>query len=173
MRTAGDPAIAIRETLSIVRNLDPLVTPAPMQTIEETLGREMSAQRLGAYVLGALGGIAALLTVLGAYVLAESMAAARRREFSIRRALGATRARLSALVLAETVRLVGLGLLVGLVLAWMAAGTIGAFLFRVEPLDPVVLLSVSGAILVLSLLVSARAAVEAGRVDLTSLLKDE
>ena len=52
--------------------------------------------------------------LLGAYVLAESMAAARRREFSIRRALGATRARLSALVLAETVRLVGLGLLLEL-----------------------------------------------------------
>jgi hypothetical protein len=41
----------------------------------------------GGFVLGALGGIAALLTMLGAYMLAASMSAARRKEFGIRAAL--------------------------------------------------------------------------------------
>jgi hypothetical protein len=55
----------------------------------------MGAQRFGATVLGALGVIAVLLTVLGTYVLAESMAVLRMREMGIRAALGATRRQLA------------------------------------------------------------------------------
>jgi ABC-type antimicrobial peptide transport system permease subunit len=97
----------------------------------------------------------------------------RRREFSIRRALGATRTRLGSLALAETVRLVGIGLVAGLALAWAGAGAIRTFLFRVEPLDPLVLLSVSTGILVVTLLVSLKPALDAARVDVAHLLRDQ
>jgi hypothetical protein len=82
--------------------------------------------------LGALGIVATLLTVLGTYVLAESMAVLRMREMSIRAALGTTRRQLGAIVLAETGRLIALGLAAGLVLVWMGAGLIRAFLFRLS-----------------------------------------
>jgi putative ABC transport system permease protein len=124
-------------------------------------------------VLGALSIIAVLLTVLGTYVLAETMAAARRREMGIRAALGATRRQLGDLVLRETVHLVGLGLLAGLGLAWLGAGTIRAFLFQVEPLDVATLASVSGLILTLALGVSLRPAIRAGRVELARLLRED
>ena len=159
--------------MSAIRSLDPLVTPPPMLTIQDQLRRQMSAQSLGGFVLGALGGIAILLTLLGAYVLAESTSTVRRREFSIRRALGATRTRLGSLAIAETVRLVGIGLIAGLALAWAGAGAIRAFLFRVEPLDPLVLLSVSMGILVVTLLVSLKPALDAARVDVANLLRDQ
>jgi ABC-type antimicrobial peptide transport system permease subunit len=101
------------------------------------------------------------------------MSAVRRREFTIRRALGATRIRLGGLVIADTVRLVGLGLVAGVGLAWLGAGTIRAFLFRVEPLDPAVLLSVAGAILGVAVLVSLKPALDAARVDVARMLRDE
>jgi putative ABC transport system permease protein len=168
-----DSGAAIREAMSAIRSLDSLVTPPTMLTIEDQLRRQMSAQSLGGFVLGALGGIAILLTLLGAYVLAESTSTVRRREFSIRRALGATRTRLGSLALAETVRLVGIGLVAGLALAWAGAGAIRTFLFRVEPLDPLVLLSVSTGILVVTLLVSLKPALDAARVDVAHLLRDQ
>ena len=133
----------------------------------------MGAQRFGTVVLGALGTIAILLTVLGTYVLAESMAVLRMREMGIRAALGATRRQLGAIVLAETGRLIGLGLVAGLVMAWAGAGLIRAFLFRVEPLDPVTLATVSAAIVALALVVSLRPALRAARVDLGRVLKEE
>jgi putative ABC transport system permease protein len=111
--------------------------------------------------------------MLGAYVLAESMSAGRRREFSIRAALGASRARLGGLVLGETVRLVGIGLVAGLALAWIGATAIRVFLFRVDPLDPATLTAVSAAILALALLVSLKPAIDAARVDLAHTLRDE
>ncbi|HEX6994269.1 MAG TPA: hypothetical protein VF339_09000 [Gammaproteobacteria bacterium] len=65
------------------------MTPVQMSTLDEQIGRQMNAQRFGMYVLGTLGGIALLLTALGTYVVAESMVVRRRREMSIRAALGA------------------------------------------------------------------------------------
>ncbi|MEX2660500.1 MAG: ABC transporter permease [Vicinamibacterales bacterium] len=173
VRAASSADAARRELMAAIRQIEPGVTPAPMLTMEERLGRQMSTQRFGAMVLGALGVIAALLTVLGTYVLAESMAVLRMREMGIRAALGARRRQLAAIVLAETGRLVGVGLIVGLFLAWMAGGAIRSFLFRVQPFDPATLGAVAAAILSLALLVSVRPAMRAARVDLGAVLKDQ
>jgi putative ABC transport system permease protein len=172
-RPAGDTDAARREVMAVIRQIDPAVTPAPILSMEEQLGRQMSAQQFGATVLGALGVIAVLLTVLGAYVVAESMAVLRMREMGIRAALGATRAQLAAIVLAETGRLTGLGLVAGLFVAWLSRGLIASFLFRVAPFDPATLGAVAAAILTLALLVSVRPALRAGRVDLGAVLKSE
>ena len=173
MRTAADAPGAQSTLLSAVRSIDSAITPSPPLTIEDRLRSQMSAQDLGQFVLGGLGGIAALLTVLGAYVLAESMSTMRRRELTIRGALGASRVRLGRLVIIDTIWLVGAGLIAGLILAATAASSIERFLFRIEPLDLATLLSVSGAILATTVLVSLRPAIDAGRVDLNYLLRHE
>jgi len=144
-----------------------------MDTMLHRIELQMGPQTLGVTVLGALSVIAVLLTVLGTYVLAETMAAARQREMGIRAALGATRRQLGDLVLRETATLVGVGLLAGLGLAWLGAGTIRAFLFQVEPLDAITLASASALILTLALAVSLRPAVRAGRAELSKLLREE
>ena len=125
------------------------------------------------YVLGALGGIALLLTVLGTYVIAESMVVRRRRELGIRAALGARSAQLRRLVLSDTARLVGIGLVAGLALAVAGARLIRSLLYQVEPLDPLVLVATASLIFGLALLVSLRPALEATRVDLSRTLREE
>jgi len=172
-RAAGDIATARREAMSAIRQLDATLTLDPMLTIDERLARQMSAQQFGLVVLAALGVIAVLLTALGTYVLVESMAVLRMREIGIRAALGASGRQLGAIVLADTARLVGVGLLLGLLLVWMGASTIRAFLFRVQPLDPVTLIGVAAMILLLALSVSLRPAWRAARVDLGTVLKAE
>lgn len=168
--TAGD---ARRETLAAIKALDPQVAPTSMRTLEERVLAQMAPQQFGVTVLGALGAVAVLLTLLGAYIVADSMATMRMREMGIRAALGATRRQLGSIVLAETARLVGAGVAAGLTLAWLGASTIRSFLFRVEPLDPVTLGAVSVLILLLALAVSVRAAVRSARVDLSTVLKAE
>lgn len=173
MRASTDANAVRRELMSAIKQLDPAVMPAQMLTLKELIDVQMSAQRFGALVLGALGAIAMLLTVLGTYVLAESMAVLRLREMGIRAALGATGRQLGGIVLAEITRLVGAGLVVGLALAWIGAGTIRAFLFHVQPLDPATLIAVAVAILTMAFLVSLRPALHAARVDLGRVLKEE
>ena len=173
LRAATGADAARREATSAIRHLDASVTPTPMLTIDERLAAQMVPQRFGALVMGTLGFIAMVLTILGAYVLAESMAVRRRREMGIRASLGARGSQLGGLVLAETGRLVGLGLVIGLGLAWMGTNTVRAFLFRTEPLDPSTLGEVAVLILVLTMVVSFRPALRAARVDLAQVLREE
>lgn len=120
-----------------------------------------------------LGGTALLQSLLGTYMIAQSMVARRRRELGIRAALGARVSQLRRLVLHDTARLVGLGLVAGLVLAALGARFIRALLYQVEPLDPLVLVTVAGGMFGLALLVSLRPALEATRSELIHSLREE
>ena len=125
------------------------------------------------FVIGSLGAIALLLALLGTYVLAETMAVMRRRELGIRAALGATSKSLTILVLRESVVLVGLGLGIGLLLSYLGANVIRAFLFRVQPLDPATLAAAAALILLLATAISMRPALGAAQVDLAEVLRAE
>jgi putative ABC transport system permease protein len=172
-RAANDVDAARRELVAVVRQLDPnLQLPAGV-TLDDRLLRQMAPQQFGLLVLGSLGAIALLLTVLGTYVLAETMAVMRTRELGIRAALGATSRSLTILVLRESVVLVGLGLCAGLLLSYLGANVIRAFLFRVHPLDPTTLGAVAALILLLTTAVSMRPALRAARVDLAEVLRSE
>jgi putative ABC transport system permease protein len=172
-RAAGDVDAARGEVVAAIRQLDAsLQLPAGM-TLDERLLRQMAPQQFGLFVLGSLGLIALLLTVLGTYVLAETMAVMRTRELGIRAALGATTKSLTLLVLRESVVLVGLGLGAGLLLSYLGANVIRAFLFRVQPLDPATLSVVAAVILLLATAISMRPALRAARVDLAEVLRSE
>lgn len=164
---------ARREILAAVKGLNSGIVPTSLRTLEERVREQMAPQTFGLTVLAALGGIAVLLTLLGASVVADSMATTRQREMGIRAALGATRLQLGSIVLVETGRLAGAGVTAGLFFAWLGANTIRSFLYQVEPLDPLTLVSVATLILVLALAVSVRAAVRTAQVDLSSVLKAE
>jgi putative ABC transport system permease protein len=129
--------------------------------------------QFGLFVLASLGAIVLLLTVLGTYLRAETMAVMRTREVGIRAALGATSKSLTILVLRESVVLVGIALGVGLLLSYIGANVIRAFLFRVQPLDPATLGAVAALILLLAVATSLRPASRAARVDLAQVLRSE
>jgi predicted permease len=173
VRATASADDARREILAAVRQVDPLVTPTRPRSLEERVLAQMGPQKFGATVLGALGVLAVLLTLLGAYVLADSMATTRMREMGIRAALGATPRQLGAMVMTETGRVVGVGLMAGLGLVWLGSNTIRAFLFQVQPLDPLTLGTVTTLVLVLALAVSVRSALRASRVSLAAVLKTE
>jgi predicted permease len=173
VRASGSPRNAARAIADTIRSLDPTIRLRAFPTIDEGLMDEMAPQRFGMTVMGSLGTIALLLTVLGTYVLAESVGAERRREMGIRAALGARSAELRRLMLSETIRLVGIGLAIGFGLAWLGAGTIRAFLFQVDPFDPLVTGGVALTIIVLALAVSLRPALAAARIDLARVLRED
>ena len=172
-RAAAGIEAAQREIAAALKSGDPRIEPARAMSLDDRLLREMAPQRFAMMVLGTLGSIALVLTLLATYVLAESMAAARGREMGIRAALGASRSRLVAIVLGDAATVVGIGLGAGLFIAWAGAGTLRALLFRVHPLDPFTLLPTAALILALALAVSLRPALRAARIDLNTVLRAE
>jgi putative ABC transport system permease protein len=173
VRPAGDLDRARREIVSAIREIDPIVTPGPIQTLEEGIISQMGPQTFGVSVMGALGSIAALLTLLGTYVLAESLATSRYREIGIRAALGANRAQLAGIVFKETFRLTAVGIVIGLFLSWAGAGTIRSLLFRVKPLDPLTIGTVCAGMLIVAIAVSLRPALRAANVNISRILREE
>ena len=173
LRAEAESNAAMETATNLIRELDPAIVPGAMTTLREQIGRQMGPQQLGASVLGALGAMAVLLTILGSYVLAESMAIARRREIGVRAALGATRSQLGALILRDTAKLVITGLIAGVLLAWMLSGLIRSFLFGVAPLDVSTLATTAAAILTVTVGVTLKPAISVARQNLARTLREE
>jgi hypothetical protein len=172
IRPAGsvDPvAPAVRAAL---RDIDATVLPPVVTTLQEGIARQMSPQQLGSAVLGALGVMALILTVLSVYVLADAMATFRMRELGIRSALGATGRSLIRLLLTETLRPVALGIALGIGVSVAGARLVRVFAFHVEPLDPLRFAGIAGVLLALALLASLRPAIGASRLDVARTLRN-
>ncbi|MBC7898297.1 MAG: ABC transporter permease [Cytophagaceae bacterium] len=108
-------AVAAREALNqVVASVDPLLVPSRVQTHEEvqaTMGMiTVSVARLFA----ACFGFALLLAVSGTYGLMARAIWQRSREIGVRRALGATDASITRLLLTQGGRQLGVGALVAL-----------------------------------------------------------
>jgi ABC-type antimicrobial peptide transport system permease subunit len=113
------------------------------------LARERLAAVLGAF----FAALSMLLAVIAAYGLLAQTVARRTRELGLRVALGATPRDVMRLVTWQSVKLVLLGISLGLPIALMSAQLIAADVFGMPPRDPVVLVGA-----VLSLVVLALAA---------------
>jgi putative ABC transport system permease protein len=116
--------------------------------------------RTAGQAFGALGLIGLAMAVIGLYGVKAYLVARRTREIGIRMALGATPADVIGMILKEGSRLVGAGVVAGVLLALGAGRVIGSLLVGVRPTDPLVLFL---ATLVLTLAVLAASYVPARR----------
>ncbi len=155
------------------RRIDPSLPVAGLATYDDELGAQLVPQRLGSALIGLFGFFSLALAAVGIYAVISCSVEGRTREIGIRMALGARSADVRALVVAQSVRPVAVGLLVGLALGAAAARLLRGFLFDVSPFDPLTF----GAVTVLLLLCALGAAYlparRASRIDpMTSLRTD-
>jgi ABC-type antimicrobial peptide transport system permease subunit len=114
-----------------------------------------------------------MLAVFGLYGVIAMSAQARRRELGVRLALGATPAALSRLVLGEGLRLVGLGIVVGLAAALSVAGALQSLLFGVSARDLAVFATATAVVISVALVASYVPARRAGRGNPSEALRAE
>jgi ABC-type antimicrobial peptide transport system permease subunit len=107
-----------------------------VRTMQDHLGIALLPARLGGSVLGIFGLLGLSLSAVGIYGVMAYSVARRRRELGIRVALGADRAKVLSLLLGEGMRLVGVGVAVGLLGAAGAAQLVKGLLYNVSALDP-------------------------------------
>jgi putative ABC transport system permease protein len=144
-----------------VAEIAPSVPVMNVTTIGDIVYRSLEDRRFYTTATAMFAALALVLTVAGLVVIVSRSIVERRRELAIRRALGATAARLQARVVWQGLLPVAAGCGAGLAMAFAAASTLASFLFDVHPRDgwlyatPALLMIAAAALT--SLVVSRRA----------------
>ena len=133
-----------------VASVDPSQPLHDVMPLEEFVARSLWNERFFATVFSVFTGIAVLLAAVGLYGVLAYTVALRRREIGVRMALGAGRSAVAVWIAAQGLRLVVLGLLLGLPAAVFAGRALSGLLYGVDPVDlpalvlcPVLLLGVA------------------------------
>jgi hypothetical protein len=115
--------------------INPQQPVTEMQSMRERMLDTAWQQRASAFLLGVFAALALALATVGIYGVTAYTVGQRRREFGVRRALGAQRADLALVVLPEVARTPGIGLAAGLGLALIATRAVRPLLYGVAPID--------------------------------------
>jgi predicted permease len=167
---AGSIAAAFRRE---VQAIDPAMPTLQVVTLDDHLRLALIAERVLGTLMGVLGGLGLLLSVVGLYAVVSYLAARRTREIGIRIAVGASSWQVIRSVLADGSRLTLGGLGLGIAFAVVVMPIAGSLLNGVSPYDPLVYGLVTLVVLAVTLAASYLPARRAARVDPVSALRAE
>jgi hypothetical protein len=175
VRAASSGETLLPRVVQAVRDIEPDITPINVMTMEQSLGGGF-----GLFLPRFIARFAALFAVLALFLAASGLygliayAVGRRvREIGIRVALGATPTKVLRLVMREGLRLVVLGLAVGLLAALLGARSLAGFLVGVSAHDPFTLAAVAAVLASVSLAACAIPALKAIRIEPVDALREE
>jgi predicted permease len=173
VRTAGARTNLMGSLRREIQAVEPklLVTViAPVvQDVERALVRERLLARLSVF----FGTLAAALAAIGLYGLLAFAVATRTRDIGIRMALGADRGRVLRMEIWSALRLVGIGIAIGIPAAIAAGRLFAAQLFGVSASDPVTLAAAAALLTLVAGLAAFGPARRASRVDPMLALRSE
>ena len=146
---------------SVNANL-PIANPRSLADIRSA---SMAQTSFALTMLGIAAGVALLLGVVGIYGVIAYIAAQRTREIGVRMALGAQASDVRRLFVGHGLKLVAVGLVLGLAAAMALTRLMSTLLFGVGPMDPVTYVAVSFVLGTVALVATYLPARRASRVD--------
>ncbi len=135
VRTERNPIALVPEIRAAIRQIDRRVSVSEVRTMKDIVDEELSEQRISAVMIAGLALGALLLVAMGLFGVISGAVARRRGELAVRLALGATHDRVIRLVVVEGLRLVALGLLLGIPGIYMSGQAIRGLLIEISPFD--------------------------------------
>jgi putative ABC transport system permease protein len=154
VRTTGDPARLGPAAARVVREIDPLLPVSAVRPLDEVFADSIARPRLTAIAMSIFAGAALLLAALGVYGIVAYSVSQRSREFGIRLALGARAGQIVSMVVGQNLRIVGIGLAIGILAAIPATRLLRGLLYQVGPNDPITFVAI-GSILATVAIVAA------------------
>ena len=163
---------SLREAMDRVDPEMPLTIVTQMD-LTAFMNELIAPQRYALFVFAAFAGVALLLSALGIYGVVAYSVTQRTQEIGIRMALGAQRRDILGLIFSQTGRMVGAGVVVGLIASFAATQYLGSLLFEVSTHDPVAYLAVPFFLALVALLACWLPARRATKVDPLIALRQE
>lgn len=173
VRTTGDPSALTAPLRRALAEIDPALPLARVRTMDDVWGASLARDRFLTVLLLLFAGTGAALAVVGVYGVMAQLARRRIREMGIRIALGAGTGRIRWLVVRHGLRVTGVGIVGGTLLALAGAGTMRALLYGVAPVDPVTFVTVPVVLALAAVAATWLPARAAARADPAATLRAE
>ncbi|MEA2205262.1 MAG: putative transport system permease protein [Blastocatellia bacterium] len=171
IRTSVDPLSLVATASNEIHQVDPDQPISNVRTMDQVLGEETSARRLGMTLLTIFAGLALLLATLGIYGVLAYFVVQHTQEIGVRMALGAQRSNILALVLKKGMGLTLLGIGIGLAAAFALTRLMASLLYGIGSTDPVTYGAIALLLTIVALLACYLPARRATKVDpMTALM---
>jgi predicted permease len=169
---AGSEAF-LKEIQQAVWSADPNLPLADAHTLGYFYTKSLARTSFTLIMLGVAGGMALLLGIVGIYGVISYSVSQRTREIGIRMALGAERPAITAMFVRDGLRLTGIGIACGLLVAFGTMRLVSSLLFNVSPIDPVTYVTITAAVLAAAYLACYLPSRRAAAVDPVNTLRAE
>jgi predicted permease len=173
VRTSQEPSSLAGTLRQLVQKIDLNLPVFDVMTLQEQANQSVFADRVLSFFSLCLGLLASLLAAIGLYGVLAYMVARRTREIGIRMAIGAEPNDVSWLVLREVMKMSGLGLAIGLAVAFGFGLLIESQLYGVKASDPLVFVAATVLLAGVALLAGWLPARTAANVDPMTALRYE
>jgi predicted permease len=172
IRTTGDPTAIVPEVGRLVNSMGHEYVFGA-KTLKQADDQALLNERMTAALSEVFGGLALLVAAVGLYGLMAFAVTRRTHEIGIRMALGAPRRDVRSMVLGQTIRLVAIGIAIGVPCALAANRAVAHLLFGLSPDDPLTMAVVSLSLLLTGLAAGYIPAMRATKVDPMVALRHE
>jgi predicted permease len=173
LRNKSDVASLGEAVRREVESVDPNVPVHSISSLDQIIARSIADRRFALELLGVFATVALLLAAVGIYGVMSYSVSQRSQEIGIRVALGAQRMHILHMAIGEGMRLVAIGLPIGLIGAAALTRFVRTMLFDVSPFDPTTFAAISATLAGVAFLACYVPARRATRVNPLVALRDE
>jgi ABC-type antimicrobial peptide transport system permease subunit len=166
--------LALSETArAAMREIDPTIPIQEFTSQTEQISQRFAQERLFARAYAAFGGLAVLLACIGLFGLMSYNVSRRTGEIGVRMALGAQRRTVVGMVLSESMRLVVIGLILGVAAVLYAGRFVETVVYGLSARDPLTIAGAIGLIGLVTALAGGLPARRASNVDPMTALREQ
>ena len=171
VKTMGDPRALVPDVRSALNAVDVQRPPQGMYPLEDLIGATYERDRQAMVTLGVFAITAIFLALLSIYSVLSQRVRERSREIAIRMAVGANASHVIRWVLWSGLRLIGLGLLIGMIVARLSSSALAGLLFGVAVTDLLTMVSVTAVLALIGVITTLAPSWRATRIDPVKILK--
>ena len=169
----GQESAIVPGVRSVIAAMDPSVPLTVRGSLADEQARTISRSTFTLFLLGTAAATALVLSLVGLYGVVAYRVGRRRAEIGLRMAMGARSGEVRIQVLRHSMKLVAIGVVIGLGASILLTRALSSLLFGVRPGDPVALTTAAVALLVTALAATWIPAQRATRVDPATALRNE
>ena len=173
VKAGADPLSMAMPVRAALLKIAPEQPVSRVRTMGQVVAESAGSRRFPMLLLAVFAGVALLLAAVGVYGVVNYVVSQRMREMGIRMALGATGSQVTRLVIRRSLLPIGAGIVAGILGSVGASRLLAALLYRVQPDDPLVLVTIVVLLGTCALTASLMPARRAAAVDPLVVLREE